>query len=685
MKKIIRLLLFTLACMALFAGCKNTNKKENKDNSSKQEQQDKGKKETTKEEEEDEEGGAGKGKALLPSPDFEKALVSNKNKNSFTSTVPLVGDRVIRSYTIDQQLQQELENRDYTLDAPLTVLNPFGNSPLTAVVLFKTEKDYAVRVTVQGNSDETDVVGLVNAGTLHRIPVIGLYPDKLNDVTIELLDDDKNVVKQSTIQIQTEALPKKLVDIVKVEKSSAPSAYGLIEASGFGTPYPFAFDTEGNVRWYLNETYASYGYFPLSNGHFIVMDKEVMIPTYSKPHAQQLYEMDYIGRVHQIYFVENGAHHEIIEKTPGGNLLVLSNSIDEHVEDTVQEIDRETGEIIKTLDMREIFGTTYVDMEDWAHLNTASYNEKDDTVVLSPRNVHSGIKVNWSTNELVWILANPEFWKGTPYEDKVLQPVGDIIWHYQPHSIYELPYDLDNNPETIHVMLYDNHWHKTRKVDFFDDLEPSYVSLFTINEKEMTVSQEHIYEGLKSKITSNFRYNHEAGRVFAMGMYLAEETEDGRNAMIYEYDYDTEEVLNQYSLKHTAYRGYEFEPDFNTCAVSMQLSDNYFKGTLRAASLNQDAEPAPEQILEEGVELSISQQLLYIKTGDHKVSHIEFIGTKNNYMLDMSYTKDGEKSYHKLTYNLVIPFSNLEPDEYQIVLTYDGTRYNTGETITITP
>jgi len=135
MKKIIRLLLFTLACMALFAGCKNTNKKENKDNSSKQEQQDKGKKETTKEEEEDEEGGAGKGKALLPSPDFEKALVSNKNKNSFTSTVPLVDDRVIRSYTIDQQLQQELENRDYTLDAPLTVLNPFGNSPGISFIL----------------------------------------------------------------------------------------------------------------------------------------------------------------------------------------------------------------------------------------------------------------------------------------------------------------------------------------------------------------------------------------------------------------------------------------------------------------------------------------------------------------------------------------------------------------------
>jgi hypothetical protein len=153
-------------------------------------------------------------------------------------------------------------------------------------------------------------------------------------------------------------------DIVKVEQSTQLSAYGLIEASGFDTPYPFAFDTEGYVRWYLLGSYASYGYFPLSNNHFIVMDSDVMIQTYEKPHAQQLYEMDYIGRIYQIYMVENGAHHEIIEKTPGGNLLVATNSIDEHIEDKIQEIDRQTGEIVKSLDMREIVGDTYVNMMD---------------------------------------------------------------------------------------------------------------------------------------------------------------------------------------------------------------------------------------------------------------------------------------------------------------------------------
>ena len=616
-------------------------------------------------------------------PDFNQEVITNNNKNTFTSTIAVEDDKAVQCYQLDQQIQQELINNEHPFDDPLTILNPFGNSPLTAIVLFQTEEECAVRVIVEGNTDKTDVEGYVDATRLHRIPVIGLYPDKKNEVTIQLLDKDKKVTEEITIKIQTDPLPASMKDVVRVEKTKKPSSYGLIEVSGFGTPYPFAFDTEGCVRWYLSEKYASYGYFPLFNNRFILMDSDVMIQTYEKPHAQQLYEMDYLGRVYQIYEVENGAHHEIIEKTPGGNLLVLTNSINEHVEDMVQEIDRETGEVVKSLDMREIFGDTYVDMMDWAHLNTVSYNKENDCVLLSVRNLHSAIKVNWSTNELVWILGNPEFWGGTSFENKVLQPKGDIIWNYQQHSVYEIDQDLDNNPDTIHIMMFDNHWDKSRKVAFFDDLKSSYVSLFTINEATMTVSQNHTYEGIISKITSNFGFDYEAGRVFFMGGYLAEETSDGKNGMIYEYDYSSEEVINQYSLRYTFYRAYEFSPDFNTCAEPLELTDNYFKGTLRAASINTKAKVVPTKNLKEGATFTIVQQLLSIKARDHKVSKVEFIGNTVSYMLDLSYTKGGEEKYKKLVYNIVVPFSNLKADKYQLVITYDGVRYNTNQTITI--
>ena len=200
---------------------------------------------------------------------------------------------------------------------------------------------------------------------------------------MELLDDTDKVLDTRTYEIQTEALPEDMKEAVKVEEHNGTMSYGLIEVSGFGCRKPFAFDENGDIRWYLKGDFASYGYFPLSNNRFMILEGDVMIASEEKPFAQQLYEMDYTGRTHQIYLVENGAHHEIIEKTPGGNILIASSSVDEYVEDTVEEIDRTTGAVVKRLVMDEILGDSFKDMIDWAHVNTVSYYEEDDSLLIS--------------------------------------------------------------------------------------------------------------------------------------------------------------------------------------------------------------------------------------------------------------------------------------------------------------
>ena len=59
--------------------------------------------------------------------------------------------------------------------------------------------------------------------------------------------------------------------------------------------------------------------------------------------------------------------------------------------------------------MTELFGNSYTqDTIDWAHLNTVSYQPEEDTVLLSPRNLNSAVKVNWTTHEIVWILGDPK-------------------------------------------------------------------------------------------------------------------------------------------------------------------------------------------------------------------------------------------------------------------------------------
>ena len=80
--------------------------------------------------------------------------------------------RIASSYEIDQQLQAELEN-GYSWEAPMVIQNPYQASPLTAVVIFDTKEECAVRFTVKGKTEAADISGEVEAAvirsyTLHR-------------------------------------------------------------------------------------------------------------------------------------------------------------------------------------------------------------------------------------------------------------------------------------------------------------------------------------------------------------------------------------------------------------------------------------------------------------------------------------------------------------------------------------
>ena len=126
-------------------------------------------------------------------------------------------------------------------------------------------------------------------------------------------------------------------------------------------PYPAAFDEQGDIRYMMRFRPRGYGFFPVANDRFIVMERQTLLPTQLIPHSTQMYEMDYLGRVYRTYYVPNGIHHDVCEMTPGGNLLVASNSQCGHVEDCIAEVNRETGKIEKVLDKsrfifrREIF------------------------------------------------------------------------------------------------------------------------------------------------------------------------------------------------------------------------------------------------------------------------------------------------------------------------------------------
>lgn len=598
------------------------------------------------------------------------------------SNISITDSDVTRCRQIDAQLSSELKSGNYTWKKPLVVQNPYQNSPLTAIVLFQTEEKTSVKATVLGDDswEGSDFAGETSLTTEHRVPVLGLYAGKTNQVLLEMFDENGKKTKEQTIEIKTDSLPEQMENLVDVYESGEDTAMPYTLVTGQRTYHSFVFDKQGEIRWYLTDTSGSYGIFPISGGRFMFQDRNIMVPTYEKPHTTKMYEMDYLGRTHKIYYLEKGWHHEVIEKEPGGNLLVLSSSIDEHVEDVVLELDRKTGEVVKSLDMREIFQTEYEDQIDWAHLNSIDYDKKEESLILSPRNLHSVIKVDWKTNELKWILGNPEFWDETEYADKVLQPEGDIIWHYQQHAAYQIE-DNDEDPNTIQVMLFDNHWDKTRDVDFFDENTKSFVTQYTIDEKNKTVTQDHLYGGVKSKITSNFVLKKEDNRVFSMGGYL-DPTIDDHQAMIYEFTYDTEEVVNQYALANTFYRAYEFVPDYVALEKEMNQIEQANFGTLKGFA-KVGSITTPEKQLEEELEMRIMDGILYIRATDHAIHEVYLKGNKKNYKMDLTSTLPGEDIYEDVYYYLSLPLNGLEVGTYELILNYKGEMTGTGKTITI--
>lgn len=378
------------------------------------------------------------------------------------------------------------------------------------------------------------------------------------------------------------------------------------------------------------------------------------------------------------------------EMTPGGNLLVASNSLVGHEEDCIIEVNRHSGKIEKFLDMREVLKTAYRDRTNWIHVNAIEYYPETKNVVFSARNLHSIISVNWKTNKLNWILGEENFWNVTPLGYKLLKTPKDMPWHFQQHSVKAVHGDLDGNPDTHHIILFDNHWNLRRRVDAFDNDDKSYVTIYTIDEKKKTAHIEKRFGNIKSKITSNGVLKWDDRRVFYMGGFLAFPEENGnRGAIIAEYDYDSGEELNRYNLKQFFFRAFEMKPDVDDLASAMDLYAEPCVGYLLPFEEMTEEMEIPEKMVseapldaqEERVRLRIEDGNLWVKSRDHLVNQIFLIGKEKSYVRDYREPAAEQDLAAEMEYYLSMPLYSVEKGEYTVVVEFKGEKYNTGATI----
>lgn len=627
------------------------------------------------------------------SKEWKRDQAVERKKYRIESDIEMTQGLALRTKQREQEISELFQKEIYSFEEPSVLLDPYGMTPLCAYVLFYTEQKCQVRFRVKGKVPDASVTDHIKrACRWHRVPVYGLYPDMENTVSLEILDEKSKVIAEKEICIKTKPLSKFTEDAVRVEKKTARSSMKLILVAGKSTSYPMAFDEYGDIRYIMKYRPRGYGLFELANGRFIMMERQTLIPTYLLPHSTQMYEIDYFGRVHRTYYVQNGIHHDVCEMTPGGNLLIVSNSQCGHVEDCIAEVNRHNGKIEKFLDLREVLYTAYRDRTNWIHINSLEYEPETGNVIFSARNLHSVFSINWKTNKLNWILGEMNFWQRTPWFFRVLKTPENMPWHFQQHSSKRIWEDLDGNPNTKHLIMFDNHWNLRRKIPAYDNDEQSYATIYTIDEKKKTAKIEKRIGGIKSKITSNAVLKDEDRRIFYMGGYLAfPEDHEGREAVICEHDYDTEEELNRYSLKYYFFRAFEMKPDVDALASVMDFYAEPCVGWLKPFVCMPECIKLPDKMIEEAplacreerVRLRIEDGNLWVKSRDHLIGQVFLIGEKECYVKDFREPEREQDLAAEMEYYLSIPLYSVHKGIYTVAVEFKGETYNTGRSIRI--
>lgn len=386
--------------------------------------------------------------------------------------------------TKQSKYEEELITKGYTIDNPNVVLDPYHNSPLTALVMFETEEEVTPTITVHGEDELSTFSHTFESSKIHYLPVYGLYPDTENTVTITYTEDGEE--KEKELKIKTEALPEDFILPTSVEADKENLSNDLYFFTPSSKGYTCAYDVNGDVRWYLSSN-ALWDNARLENGHLLISTERLINSPY---YMTGLYEIDLLGKIYQEYSLPGGYHHDY-DELPNGNLLVASDDFNNPsgtVEDYIVELDRTTGNIVKTFDLKDVLPMEEGKSEnwinyDWFHNNAVWYDEATNSITLSGRHQDAVINIDYESGELNWIIGDPTNWS-EEYQKYFFTPIGDDFeWQWSQHAAMITPEG--------YVFILDNGNNKSKVKEEYVSAEDSYTRgvMYKIDTDEMTIEQ----------------------------------------------------------------------------------------------------------------------------------------------------------------------------------------------------
>lgn len=487
---------------------------------------------------------------------------------------------------LGQQLM-EIVGQDASMDAPLAILDPFGTGSNGLLLSFQTERRSQIRYTVHTTSAELPDYTAVAQSSAdgnsfsrnHCFLLIGLVPGETNEVTLEALGERGRVQQTVTFTINMPEAISGYANQLDTSDGDSTAALtdGLYYAMGLGDyyGYTFFFDNDGVLRYEM----VLEGFH---SDRFLYTDGGL----YTCVSSRKIALMSPLGQAVRVYDLGQYELHHDINWGPDGTILALVNDTEQDtVMDVVISLDPATGEVSEVVDFSELMDGYYGEMthpvpitggsfwqageDDWLHLNSVQYMEKDDSILVSSRETSTIIKVSdiGGTPTLSAFIGDPAFWADTPYADLCYAMDGDFVAQYGQHDVELVADDSLEDGQYLLRMYDNNYWSLSTRDGYDPELadsvstsltsgDASYITFYLVDDNTKTFSLVEQHAVPYSAIVSNAQ---EIGGNFVVNSGVAHQfgEYDSDGNLIRAFDYDC--MMNGYRVMKGDFVGYWFQ------------------------------------------------------------------------------------------------------------------------------
>ena len=272
--------------------------------------------------------------------------------------------------TLQNEIESSFSCYGYTLDNPKIILNPYKNSPLTALIMFETDKREKITITIKGKNKDDIIYEEASETKEHYIPIYGLYSNYENTVILSTDTVDKKV------KIQTELVEKTDISTEGVETDNG---INLISTNN----EIVGIDKYGEIRYYLKGGYSK-DIIIDKNNHLFLSTNRIN----NDNSNTGIINIDLLGKIYYEYNLEDG-YKGLIYNIDETKMLILSENI--------ILIDIQTGKVLKEYDL-------YKTTDNYVNL---LYDENTNQVILNGENVT--LYYDYEKGNLDKIIGNKEY------------------------------------------------------------------------------------------------------------------------------------------------------------------------------------------------------------------------------------------------------------------------------------